>query len=70
MVVVKKTRNRAYHLAELDSAVSRLRFTAFRLVPYHARSRSNVSVTRLLDSDDIEALNNADEDSNGADEDA
>jgi hypothetical protein len=69
MVVVKKTHNRAYRLAELDSTVSRLCFAAFRLVPYHARSRSNISVTHLLNSDDLEALNNVDEDSYGVDED-
>ena len=46
MVVVKKTRNEAYRLAELDGALSRLRFAAFRLVPYHTRSRSIISVVR------------------------
>ena len=70
MVVVKRTRNGAYRLAELDGAVSRLRFAAFRLIPYHARSRSTISVTRLLDSDDLDALDSADEDNIGADEDA
>ena len=69
MVVVKKTRNGAYRLAELDGAVSRLRFAAFRLVPYHTRSRSVIPVTRLLDSDDLNALNKAEEDSEEADED-
>ena len=70
MVVVKKTRNGAYRLAELDGAVSRLRFAAFRLVPYHSRSRSTISVTRLLDPDDFDALDSADEDFVDADEDA
>ena len=70
MVVVKRTRNGAYRLAELDGAVSRLRFAAFRLIPYHARSCSTISVTRLLDSDDLDALNSADEDNIGANEDA
>ena len=70
MVVVKRTRNGAYRLAELDGAVSRLRFAAFRLIPYHARSRSTISVTRLLDSDDLDALDSADKDNIGADEDA
>jgi hypothetical protein len=70
MVVVKKTCNRAYRLAELDGALSRLRFATFRLVPYHTCSHSTISVTRLLDSDDLEALNNADEDPDEADEDA
>jgi len=69
MVVVKKTRNGAYRLAELDGAVSKLRYAAFRLVPYHTRSRSVISVTRLLDSDDLAALDNADEDSDIAEED-
>ena len=69
MVVVKKTRNGAYRLAKLDGAVSRLCFAAFRLVPYLARSRSVISVTHLLDPDDLEALNVADEASEGADED-
>ncbi|KAH9075629.1 hypothetical protein EDB83DRAFT_2515288 [Lactarius deliciosus] len=60
MVVVKKTRNGAYRLAELDGAVSKLRFAAFRLVPYHARSPSVISVTRLLDSEALAALDNPD----------
>ena len=48
---------------------SRLRLATFRLVPYHSRSRSTISVTRLLDLDDLEALNSADEDYEDADED-
>ena len=70
MVVVKKTRNGAYRLAELDGAISRLRFAAFRLIPYHARSRSVISVTHLLDSDDLEALDSADNEPGEVDEDA
>ena len=38
MVVVQRTQNGAYHLAELDGAVSKLCYAAFRLVPYFARS--------------------------------
>jgi hypothetical protein len=68
MVVVKRTCNGAYRLAELDGTVSRLRFAAFRLVLYYARSRTSISVTRLLDSDDITTLNDK-EDSNGSVED-
>lgn len=49
---------------------SRLRFAAFRLVPYNPRSCSVISVTRLLGSDDLNALDSADEDLDGADEDA
>ena len=70
MVVVKKTRNGAYHLAELDGAISYIRFAAFRLVPYHSHSRSTISVTYLLDSDDFDTLDSADEDFVDANEDA
>ncbi|KAI9432043.1 hypothetical protein BJY52DRAFT_1199343 [Lactarius psammicola] len=38
MVVVRRTPNGSYRLAELNGAVSKLQFAAFRLVPYHARS--------------------------------
>ncbi len=69
MVVVKKTCNGAYRLAELDSAVSKLRYAAFCLVPYHTRSCSVISITHLLDSDDLAALDNMDEDSDIAEED-
>ncbi len=69
MVVVKKTCNGAYCLAELDGAVSKLHYATFRLVPYHTRSRSVISVTHLLDSDDLAAIDNTDEDSDIAEED-
>jgi hypothetical protein len=69
MVVMKRTHNRAYQLAELDGAVSHLHFAAFRLVPYHACSCSVIYVTCLLDSEDINALNNKNKDLDGAKED-
>jgi hypothetical protein len=53
MVVIRRTRNGAYRLAELDGAVSKLRYAAFRLVPYFARSRTSIPVTRILDRDDL-----------------
>ena len=56
MLVVRRSRNGAYRLAELDGAVSKLRFAAFRLVPYHARSRSSVPVTRVVDEEDFEVV--------------
>jgi hypothetical protein len=37
MIVVRKTTGGSYILAELDGTVSKLRFAAFRVVPYHAR---------------------------------
>ena len=53
MVVIRRTPNGAYRLAELDGTVSELRFAAFRLVPYHARSRSSIPVTRLIDREEL-----------------
>jgi hypothetical protein len=56
MVVVRRTRNGAYRLAELDGAVSRLRYAAFRLIPYFSRSRSSIPVTRIIDREDLVAI--------------
>jgi len=53
MVVVRRSRNGAYRLAELDGAVSKLRYAAFRLIPYFSRSRTSIPVTRILDRDDL-----------------
>jgi hypothetical protein len=44
MVIVWQTTHRAYILAEMDSAVSKLRFAAFRIIPYHARWRMNLDL--------------------------
>jgi hypothetical protein len=56
MVVVRRTRNGAYRLAELDGAVSKLRYAAFRLIPYFSRSRSSIPVTRIIDREDLAAI--------------
>ena len=56
MLVVHRSRNGAYRLAELDGAVSKLRFAAFRLVPYHTRSRTSVPVTRFVAEEDLQAV--------------
>jgi hypothetical protein len=56
MVVVRQTHAGSYRLAELDGAVSELRYAAFRLVPYFARSRAFIPVTRVLDRDDLAAV--------------
>ncbi len=56
MVVVRRTRNGAYRLAELDGAVSKLRYAAFRLIPYFSRSRTSIPVTRVLDREDLATI--------------
>jgi hypothetical protein len=52
MVVLRRTRNGAYRLGELDGTISSLRFAAFRLLPYHARSPSSVTVTHSAERGD------------------
>ena len=49
MVVVRRTRGGAYILAELDGAVSRLRFAAFRVIPYAPRDIKRIPVRSLVD---------------------
>ena len=66
MVVLRCTKNGSYRLAELDGTISNLHFAAFRLVPYHARSHSSISVMRLIDCDDLAHVN-ADDDVTQAD---
>jgi hypothetical protein len=53
MVIIHQTRGGAYRLAELDGAVSKLCYAAFCLIPYLARSRAFIPVTRILDRQDL-----------------
>ncbi|KAJ7493738.1 hypothetical protein FB451DRAFT_950017, partial [Mycena latifolia] len=48
MVVVEKRSEGAYILAELDGAVSKTPTAAFRVIPYHARSRIRIPVTSFI----------------------
>src|SRR5882724_7016118 len=50
MVVVHHTKGGAYILAELNGAISRLRYTAFRIIPYLSRFPDRIPVTSLLDN--------------------
>lgn len=61
MVVIKRTRGGAYRLAEVDGAVSRLKYAAFRLIPYYARSQTKLQVTEFVDREDAEAVEEQDE---------
>ncbi|RXW16706.1 hypothetical protein EST38_g9147 [Candolleomyces aberdarensis] len=49
MAVLRRTSGGSYVLAELDGSVSKLRFAAYRLVPYLARNIRRVPVTDLTD---------------------
>jgi hypothetical protein len=44
MVIVEKMTHGAYIPAEMDGAVSKLRFAAFHVIPYHARWRTNIDL--------------------------
>ena len=52
MVVLHRTTGGSYLLAELDGAVSRLRYAAFRLIPYYSRLSPIIRITDLTDTDD------------------
>ncbi len=56
IVVVRRTRNGAYHLTELDGAVSWLHYAAFRLLPYHTHSLSFIPVTHIVDHKDLASV--------------
>ncbi|KAJ3737843.1 hypothetical protein DFJ43DRAFT_976920, partial [Lentinula guzmanii] len=49
MVVVKRTRGGNYRLAEVTGVASKLRYAAFRVIPYYARSSKRLEVTEFLD---------------------
>ena len=49
MVVTRKTNGGSYILRELDNALLKLRFAAFRLIPYLPWDICSVPVTRLVD---------------------
>ncbi|KAL5486251.1 hypothetical protein ACEPAI_7297 [Sanghuangporus weigelae] len=47
MVVVRRTKGGSYILAEVSGAISALRYAAFRVIPYHARTSIITSVEDL-----------------------
>jgi hypothetical protein len=58
MIVVRRTKGGSYMLAELDGAISKLRFAVFRVIPYYPCSEERVSVTQMtgLDEESIDQL--------------
>jgi hypothetical protein len=53
MLVVSRSQGGSYQLAEIDGTVSRLKFAAFRLIPYYPRSTSTLEVTQLIHPTDL-----------------
>ena len=64
MTVVRRTKGGSYVLAELDGSLSKLRYAAFRLLPYYPRSHISVPVTKLLGiaDDELEGMTLEDDD--------
>ena len=77
MVVLHRTTGGSYVLAELDGSVSKLRFAAFRIIPYYLRFCSSILVTDLsrfdnqtldeLAAEDDEELDDEDSEPGGSD---
>jgi len=53
MVVISHSRNGSYRLAEIDGTISKLKFAAFRLIPYHPHSVSSLDITQFLNPEDL-----------------
>ena len=58
MIVIRRMLGGSYVLGELDGSLSKLRFAAFRLIPYLPRDVSSIPVTKLADmpSEELEDL--------------
>ena len=61
ITVVWRSRNGAYILAEVNGTVSRLKFAAFRLIPYCPRSRKYLEITEFVDQRDLEGVETEEE---------
>jgi len=61
MVVVRRSRNGAYILAEVNGTVSRLKFAAFHLIPYHPCSQKYLEITEFVDQRDLEGVETEEE---------
>jgi len=61
MVIVSRSPGGSYCLAEVDGTDSKLKFAAFRLIPYHARSLSSLEVTQFLHAADLAGVAPEDE---------
>ena len=58
MIVVRRTRGGSYILGELDGSLSKLRYAAFRIIPYLPRDICSIPVTKLFDipQDELEKI--------------
>jgi len=56
LVVIHRTRNKAYILSKLDGAIHKSPYAAFRLIPYYPRSRTLIPITSLVTPAELAAL--------------
>lgn len=58
MVVIRRSTGGSYILGESDGTLSKLRFAAFRLLPYHTRSHIKIpsEAFKSISGDDLDAL--------------
>jgi hypothetical protein len=62
MVIVYQTTHGAYILAEMDGTISKLRFAAFCVIPYHAQWKMNMDLETFF------VFPNADEETEDAED--
>ena len=55
-IVVRRLFSGAYRLAELNGALSKLKFAAFRLIPYYPQNRRVIEVTVIVDKADVKRV--------------
>ena len=60
MIVIRHAAGGSYRLAEIDGVLSKLRFVAFRLMLYLARSKKNIHITKFIDQKDLVELEEED----------
>jgi len=53
MIVISHSQNGSYCLAKVDGMVSRLKFTAFRLIPYFLQSHKTLEITQFVNTEDL-----------------
>jgi hypothetical protein len=69
MVIVWQTSHRAYILAEMDGAISKLCFTAFCVIPYHARRKAPINLKTFFVFPDADEETEDEKDETEMDED-
>jgi hypothetical protein len=58
MVVVSRSQGGSYQLAELDGTLSKLKFAAFHIIPYHPRSPTSIKVTQFINPQTLSGTQN------------